>query len=113
MNVAAKCLIESKYFSDSASVEYIAPTNTHAIIDKFTATNLDGSSQTVSIYLVPSGGSAGNDNLIVKEKSISSGDTESIDELKNHTLNSGDSIQVLASIASKIVGRASGREVTS
>lgn len=112
MTVTAKCLLEAKFASDSATTEYTAPLNTKAIIDKFTATNTDSGAVTITIYIVPSGGSASDSNMIVKTKSISAAETFDFSVLQNQILNTGDFIRVVASVASKMVIRISGREVT-
>lgn len=111
MSITAKNLIASKYASDSDHTEYTAAAGTHTIIDKFTATNTDSGSQSLTVNLVPSGGSVSASNLVIKAKSISAGATADITELQNQILNPGDFISVVASVASKVVIRSSGREV--
>lgn len=111
MSVTAKALIEAKYAATSATTEYTAPVSTRTIIDKFTATNTDASAVTLTVYLVPSGGTAGGSNIIISAKSIATGVTSDLTELQNQILNAGDFISVLASTGSKMVIRASGREV--
>ncbi len=112
MSVTAKNLIASKYAANSSTNEYTAPSGTRTIIDKFTVTNIDASSRTISIYLVPSGSIAGNSNLIVKDLAVAAGATDDVDEMKNQILNAGDFIEVVASSATTCVIRASGRECT-
>lgn len=112
MTVTAKNLIEAKFAQNTDHTEYTAPANTHTIIDKFTATNIDTGAQTISINLVPSGGAVGASNLIIDGKSLSGGVTWDFTEMVSQILNTGDSISVLASAASKMVIRSSGREVT-
>lgn len=112
MSILAKCLIEAKYASASNATEYTAPASTRTILDKFSATNTDGSSRTISVHLVPSGGSAGASNLITSVLSIGAGVSVDLPEMKNQILNAGDFISVVASVASKVVIRASGREIT-
>lgn len=112
MSVVGKCLIESKFASASGLSEYAAPATTHTIVDKFTATNTDVSAITISVNLVPSAGSPGDSNLIVKAKSIAAGATADLTDLQNQILNPSDFIFVLASTGSKLTIRASGREVT-
>lgn len=112
MTITAKALIGAKYASNADSTEYTAPGGTHVIIDKFTATNTDGSSQTVTINIVPSGQSVDGSNKIISAKSISAGAIYDFTELKSHILNPGDFISVVASVASKMVIRAAGREIT-
>lgn len=112
MSVTAKNLIESKFAASGVNTEYTAPASTRTIIDKFTATNTDSSSQTVTVYVVPSAGSPGASNIIISALSIAAGECKDISALQNHILNSGDFIACLASVSSKVVIRSSGREVT-
>lgn len=112
MAVTAKVLINSKNAASSATTEYTTPVGTRTIVDSFTATNTDASARTLSVYLVPSGGSAGASNLIIKELSIAAGETKEVTSLQKQILAAGDVISVLASVASVVVIRASGREVT-
>jgi hypothetical protein len=112
MSVIAKCLIATKYASNADTVEYTAPAGTHTIIDKFTATNIDSSARTLTVYLCPSGNSPGTGYRIISALSIAAGATYDSAELRNQILNVGDTIAVVASLAATVVIRASGREVT-
>jgi hypothetical protein len=110
--VAAKALIQSKYASTSVTTEYTAPVSTRTIIDKFTGTNTDVGAQTLTVHLVPSGGTATAANLIATA-SLAAGATYNFSsELQNHILSTGDFVAVYASTPSKIVIRMSGRECT-
>lgn len=111
MSITAKCLIEAKFASNAGASEYLVPVGKHIIIDKFTAGNPTGSSVDISIWIVPSGGSSGNSNFLVK-KTVTTLATEDLSEMQNQILNPGDSIFVLASTGSALSIRASGREVT-
>lgn len=108
--VTPKGLVDAAYASNSDTVVYTVPAATTTIIDKFTATNTDGSSQTLNVNIIPSGGSVGASNLILDAVSIATLVCRDCSELQNQILNAGDKISVKASIASKIVIRASGRE---
>ena len=88
------------------------PAATKAIIDKFTATNNDASPRTVTVNLVASGGSPGASNRITSALSIPAGASVDLPEMKNHVLETGAFISVVASVATMVVIRASGREVT-
>lgn len=112
MSVEAKRLIAAKYAASSTTVEYTTPADTRTIIDKFTASNTDASARTVTVYLVPVGETAGATNIIVQAQSVDAGVDEELEILKNHILEPGETIEVVASVASKVVIRASGREVT-
>ena len=112
MSVTAKCLINAKYAAGSATTEYTVASNTRTIIDKFTATNTDASDRTITVYIVPTGQTAGAQYTVTSAYSITAGASVDLTEMKNQILNAGDFISVAASVASKVVIRASGREVT-
>jgi hypothetical protein len=112
MSVTPKALVNSQLLTASATALYTAPADTHTIIDKFTATNSDGSSRTVTVYIVPTGSAVGTATLITSVASIATNDTYDASELKNQILNPGDAIYVLASVAGVVCVRASGRECT-
>jgi hypothetical protein len=82
------------------------------IIDKFTATNYSANAATISVNLVTAAGSAGNDNLIVKTKTLQAGETYTFPELVGHVLPLGGFISTIAGTASAINIRASGRLVS-
>lgn len=111
MTVTAKPLITAAYAANSEATQYTA-TNVKTIIDKFTATNVSASAATLTIRLVPSGGSASASNAIVYQKSVASGATETFPEIVGHILESGGFISTLASAASALVIRSSGREIS-
>ena len=112
MAVTPKPLINSKFASNSNTTEYTTPSNTRTIIDKFTATNTDSGAVTLSVHIVESGASVGDSKLVIKTHSIAAGATKDFSELQNHILAPGDFISCVASVASKVVIRACGREAT-
>ena len=111
MTVTTKVLIAAKTAEATQSTQYTA-TNVTAIIDKFTATNYSASAATISVNLVTAAGSASNDNLIVKTKTLQASETYTFPELVGHVLAPSGFISTIAGTASAINIRASGREVT-
>lgn len=113
MTTIPKVLIDAKYAANVLTTELSAISSGKVvIIDKFTATNNDGSARTIDVHLVPDGGAADATNKITSALSIAAGASVDLPELKNHMLKAGDLISVVASVASMVVIRASGREVT-
>lgn len=110
MSVTAKSIVSSQFAPGSAAALYTAPVNTRTIIDKFIACNTDGSTQTLTVNIVPSGGSVATSNINIDAFSILTTVTKDFTELQNVILNSGDFISVTASAASKITVNVSGRE---
>ena len=111
MAVNVKVLIPAKIAENTQTTQYTA-TNVSAIIDKFTATNYSASAASLSVNLVTQYDSAGNQNLVVKTKTLLAGETYSFPELVGHVLASNGFISTLASAASSINIRSSGREVS-
>lgn len=110
MAVVTKVLIPAKTAENVQTAQYTA-TNVTTIIDKFTATNYSANAATISVNLIAASGSAGNDNLIVKTKTLQPTETYTFPELVGQVLQSGSFISTLAGTASAINIRASGREI--
>jgi hypothetical protein len=111
MAVSTRVLIPAKT-AEATQVSQYTATNVTTIIDKFTATNYSGTAATISVNLVTASGSAGNDNLIVKTKTIQPSETYTFPELVGQALASGGFISTIAGTASAINIRASGREIS-
>lgn len=111
MSVLVKTIVQSKQAEAVQTTQYTA-TNCKAIIDKFTATNTGVANVTLSVNLVASGGAAGVDNLIVDSRAIAPDETYTFPELVGQVLESGGSISTIASAATSLTIRASGREIT-
>ncbi len=111
MTTTKKVFVESKYAENSEATQYGAD-NCTAEIDKFTATNVTGLNATITVRIVPSGGSAGASNAITLTKTIAPGYPWTFPELVGHVLAPGDFISTIAGTASAIVIRAAGREYT-
>ena len=111
MTVTVKVLVPAKTAENSQTTQYTANGVT-AIIDKFTATNYSATAATISVNLVTAAGSAGNDNLIVKTKTLQASETYTFPELVGHVIAPSGFISVIAGTASAINLRVSGREVT-
>jgi hypothetical protein len=110
MAVTTKVLIPAKTAENAQTTQYTA-TNVTTIIDKFTATNYSATAATISVNLVTASGSAGNDNLIVKTKTLQPAETYTFPELVGQVIASGGFISTIAGTATAINIRASGREI--
>jgi len=111
MAVNVKVLIPAKIAENTQTTQYTA-TNVSTIIDKFTATNYSASAATISINLVTQFDSSGNQNLIIKNKTLLPSETYTFPELVGHVLQPGGFISTIAGTASAINIRSSGREVS-
>lgn len=111
MAVTVKVLVPAKTAENSQTTQYTASGVT-AIIDKFTATNYTATAATISVNLVTLAGSASNDNLIVKTKTLQPSETYTFPELVGQVLAAGGFISTIAGTATAINIRVSGREVS-
>jgi len=111
MSVTVKTLIPAKQAENVQTTQYTA-VNCKAIIDKFTATNTSAGNVTISVNLVSSGGAAGVSNLIVDTRAIAPDETYTFPELVGQVLESDGFISTVASAATSLTIRASGREIT-
>lgn len=112
MTVVAKVLIPSKIAESSQTTQYTAGAGITTLIDKFTATNYSASAATISVNLVTGADVAGNQNLVVKTKTLQPGETYTFPELVGHVLMPTGFISTIANAATSINIRASGREVS-
>lgn len=111
MTVLVKTLVAPKQMEATQTSQYTA-TACRAIIDKFTITNTDTVNRTFSVNLVQSGGSAGASNLIVDDRTVVPGETYLCPELVGQVLNPDAFISTIASAATSLTMRVSGREIT-
>ena len=111
MAVSVKVLISAKVAEASQTTQYTA-TNVSAIVDKFTATNYSSAAATLSVNLVTAFDSAGNQNLIIKAKTLLPSETYTFPELIGQIIAPGGYISTLAGTGSAINIRCSGREVS-
>jgi len=111
MSATVAVLIPAKTAENSQTTQYTS-NNVTTIIDKITATNYSATAATISVNLVNPAGSAGNDNLIVKTKTLLPAETYTFPEIVGSALASGGFISTIAGTASAINIRASGRQIT-
>jgi hypothetical protein len=112
MAVTLKVLIPPKQAENAQTTQY-TPINAKAIIDKFTATNTSANNVTISVNLVTSGGTPGAANLIVDARAVAPDEVYTFPELVGQVLEPGSFISTIASAATSLTIRASGREITS
>lgn len=111
MTITVKVLIPAKIAEATQTTQYLANGVT-TIIDKFTATNYSGAAATISVNLVTSADTAGNQNLITKTKTLQPNEVYTFPELVGQVLSAGAFISTIAGTAASINIRASGREVS-
>jgi hypothetical protein len=111
MTVTVKVLVPAKIAEAAQTTQYTA-TNVTTIIDKFTATNYSATAATLSVNLITSGDTAGNQNLIMKLKTLQPSETYTFPELVGQVLAPSGFISTIAGTASAINIRVSGREIS-
>lgn len=112
MTVYVKVLIPAKTAESTQTTQYTSNGVT-TIIDKFTATNYSAAAATISVNLVTASDTAGNQNLIVKTKTLQPSETYTFPEIVGAALAPSGFISTIAGTGSAINIRASGREITS
>ena len=111
MAITPKSMVDGVNLTDSAVTYYTVGTGTRGVIKKATFVNDHSSVVTVTINLVPSGGSAGYANALTKARSLAAGETWTCFEMENHELETGGFISMVASVTAEIGCRISGYEV--
>jgi len=111
MTVTVKVLVPAKTAENSQTTQYTA-TGVTTIVDKFTATNYSANAATLSVNIVTGADTAGNQNLIVKTKTLQPAETYTFPELVGQVISPSGFISTIAGTASAINIRVSGREVT-
>lgn len=111
MTTTVKVIIPRKQAEAVQTTQYTA-TNCKTLIDKFTVTNTSAANVAFSVNLVASGDTAGNQNLIVKTRTIVPNECYLCPELVGQSLESGGFISTLAGSATSLTISATGREIT-
>jgi hypothetical protein len=107
MAVTPKAIIDAQQVASSSTLYYTS-TNVVTIIDKFTATNTTAGAVTITVYV----GTASASHTIISGRSVGAGECYICPEMVGQVLNAGDTIYAVASAATSITIRASGRQVT-
>ena len=111
MTISTTVLIPAKIAENSQTTQYTS-TGVTTIIDKFTATNYSANPATLSVNLVTLADTAGNQNLIVKTKTLLAGETYTFPEIVGQTLAASGFISTIAGTATAINIRSNGRVIS-
>ena len=112
MSVYVRVLIPAKIAAATNTTQYTAPSGVTAIIDKFTCTNYDTVTRSITVNLVTNGDTPGDQNKIVISRTLQPNETYMFPELVGAAIAPGGFITTIASNATGLNIRASGREVT-
>jgi hypothetical protein len=110
--IQAKRLFGYKIAENAQTTQYTSGAGITTIIDKFTATNYSGSAASISVNLINSGGTAGNDNIVTKTKTLQPAEVYTFPELVGQALDPSGFISTIASAATSINIGANGRVIT-
>lgn len=112
MALTLKKLVPGSELTASAATYYTCPTGTRAKITHATATNHHASNGiTMTVYLVPVGGSADDNTMVIDAMPVGPKETLTLSEIIGHVLEAGGTIQALAGSASEVAFHVSGAEV--
>lgn len=95
MTTTVKRLVSGSQLTGSAATYYTAGTLTKAVIKSAQLTNTTAGAVACTVYVVPSGGTAGATNTLISARSIAVGETYNCPELINQVLEAGGFIQAL------------------
>lgn len=112
--ITPKKLFAPAQLTNAAATYYTVPGNTRTIIKKLTFTNpvSSAAARLVTVYLIPSGGSASDTTTITSQKAVAIGQSWECFEAENHILNPGDFLQAFADAGTDVTIMGSGLEVT-
>ena len=112
MALTSKPIIPGSLLTDAAATYYTCPASTRCVITKLVFCNAATAAQTVTVYRVPSGGTAGTTNIVVLTHALAQSETWECYAMEGHTLNPGDFISALADNNARVTITGSGIEIT-
>lgn len=110
MSVTPKA-ITSAQLTASAATYYTVPANTTSILKALRFVNTDTAARTVTVYLVPSGGTAGATNILISAQAIAPGECWDCYQANWQVLATGGTLQALADVAAKVTIQGAVAEV--
>ena len=93
MSTTPTVLVAGVALTGSAATYYTAPTGARTTVKSASVTNTTGGNISLTLYRVPSGGTAAATNTVISARTISGGETYNCPELVNKVLHAGDTIQ--------------------
>jgi len=105
-----KRLVAGSQLTTSAATYYTVPANTITTISACTVTNTTATAQTVTLYLVPSGGTAGVTNAVCSGRVVAPGESWNVHGAIGQTLAAGGTLEALSDAGTALTLVASGYE---
>lgn len=106
-----KRLIDGVEIGNTSTLIYTAPSNTTVVIKSASICETTNAAITVDMWIVESGGSAADANLLYNDLAVSAKATIDLSSLVNKVLQAGDMIYAQASTASALTLHISGSTV--
>jgi len=107
-----KALVTPSQLAGTAGTIYTVAASTTTQINQIILVNDTTSAVTATLYLVESGGSAGVANLLLNAKTIPTDGSPLIYEFTQLFMDTGDTLQALASTADQVTIHLTGVELT-
>lgn len=96
----ARLMVPAQITASAAT--YYTSTACRTRVDAVTLSNPTGTNRLVTLYLIESGGAAGNPTTITYQKTVLAGQTVRAWEIEGHWLNSGDFVQAICDAATAV-----------
>lgn len=111
MSTRKVVLFETQYLPATETVMYgPVASGITATVDKFVARNADSVNHTVTVRVVPDGGTPTGTDFIIEQKTMLPGQTWLFPGLPGNVIVEGGTLTVECDAPGAVVGRASGRE---
>ena len=108
MGLSAVPLVQGQQLPNSVATQYTCPANSQTIIRHAVFTNTTSGAITVTAYVVPQGGSAGDATTVISALSIAAHTAYVSPELSGCVLAAGDTLQCFASAGTSVSLNVSG-----
>ena len=108
MTVQVSRLVPGSVLTNAAAIYYTCPAATSALIKRADFTNTSGSAVTVTVYMVPFGGSPAASNTVMSAVAIAPGVTYVSPELSGQVLGPQETLQAVCSANNSVTIMVSG-----
>jgi len=105
-------LVAPQQVASSTATYYTSGVGVTTRIDSVSVTNPTASAATITLYVVASGGTAGDANTISKAHGVNAGQTWNCPDLIGKVLPAGSTLQAIASAATTLTLAVSGTQFT-
>jgi hypothetical protein len=101
-NLAGKILASGQVAGTTATTVYTVPASSAVKIATAVLCNVTGSTVTVSVSVVPSGGAVDGTHLVVSSYSLAANDSTKVTEIEGAMLDAGAFIAITVSVAASV-----------